>query len=92
MFTNDEVEWLAQDRCYCIPCERTRYGCPKKKPKDCPLIPDYKDAAEFEARVALRLAKAINGLQNLYPPNEFPKIPYQIILRDCRLKVEEEMQ
>ena len=57
MFTNDEVEWLAQDRSYCIPCDKTRYGCPKKKPKDCPLIPDYKDAAEFEAIVQKYLLK-----------------------------------
>jgi len=59
----------------------------------CPTrFKDWQDVAEFEARVALRLAKAFDGLQNLYPPVEFPKIPYQKVLKDCRCVIEAEME
>ena len=59
----------------------------------CPTqFKDWKDVAEFEARVALKLAHCIDGLQNLFPPEKFPRIPYTQILKDVRLAVEEQME
>lgn len=86
-----------EDTKYCKWCDISKhmYDCPFGSDGTvCPTKSVYclfRESAEFEARVALKLAKCIDGLQNLYPPEEFPRLPYQQILKDVRLAVEEEM-
>lgn len=73
MLTETEKKWLGgkSDADYPAPCVRTgkrglfdmRYclraceGDRASSPKYCPIASDYRDAAEFEARVALYMTK-----------------------------------
>ncbi len=65
MLTPNEIKWLRERKLRATPCDAELPGiicncCIEVINGDCPLKPDYRDAAEFEARVAVIAA---NGAQ-----------------------------
>lgn len=98
MLTNAENKWLEQRknlcaRCFCSCagdyCGRCHWGDDSKwhafDPKSC-LDENINllDAAEFEARVAVKAAELAAGLMQ--------QESTWSVLRDCRIAVEEEME
>ena len=67
MLTDSEREWLKdrRNKAYCRYCS-VIYLCsnPNASGFKCPLIPDYKDAAEFSERVAATLANIHFGTED----------------------------
>ena len=76
MLTTSEVEWLRERELRTTPCaaELPRVICDyciEMVGTVCPLKPDYRDAAEFEARVAVIAA---NGAQPCLVDDETPSL------------------
>lgn len=87
MLTESELVWLKdrRNKVYCRYCS-VIYLCsnPSASGFKCPLIPDYKDAAEFSERVAEKLAYLGAGGYGL-------GVNAHNMMMYCRLAVEEEM-
>lgn len=74
MLTDQEKEWLERRKCPCLHCSNHGVACgySLSEKATCEWLdldvdePDYKDAAEFEARVALWVTH--NGCPNFDPP------------------------
>lgn len=89
MLTESERQWLKnrRNKAYCRHCN------PFASDYSCPLTGNMKDTAEFEGRVAVKLAKVI---ANLVKENPFSDVEAQattpdLVLKWARLSVEEEM-
>lgn len=108
MLTEAEKKWLGgkSEEDYPAPCVRTgkrglfdmRY-CLKacednsaSSPKYCPIASDFRDVAEFEARVAARLAETAGDIALLLKQAGLEQLSDWQLLRIARLAVEEEMQ
>ena len=87
MLTESEREWLKnrRNKAYCRYCSGI-YLCsnPNASGFKCPLIPDYKNAALFEVRVAARLASYVETFGWKDCGRE--------LLKQASLVVEEEME
>ena len=91
MLTQSEREWYLlrpqNGTAFCFHCQNWGGDCALKS--SCPFNEDWKDAAEFEARVAARMATDENlGVDEDCPPD----MPFGWgRLKRARLQVEEEM-
>lgn len=103
MLTEQERKWLEKRkfRCsYCIHYERDIcFWCPDRKKFETSaysLTPDYRDAAEFEARVAEKLAGAWAIGEDMCFNNHcqlFDKVLCTACyLKNARIAVEQEME
>ena len=75
---------------YCIHCDRNEWA--ECDGQYCPTSGgDYKDAAEFEARCVVKLAKlSLLMIEVLFM--EKPSIDINDLIQECREEVEGEMQ
>ena len=107
MLTDKEKRWLEFRKDVCFRCEKRRQTCSLQLRDDCRkagypirdlamvIPPDYRDAAEFEARVAARLAGAwaigedmcFNNHCQLFAKDRCTAC----YLKNARIAVEEEM-
>lgn len=79
MLTDQEKAWLERRKCPCLHCSNHGVACgySLSEKATCEWLdldvdePDYKDAAEFEARVALWVTH--NGCPNFDPPCAYMK-------------------
>lgn len=79
MLTDQEKAWLERRKCPCLHCSNHGVACgySLSEKVTCEWLdldvdePDYKDAAEFEARVALWVTH--NGCPNFDPPCAYMK-------------------
>lgn len=98
MWTLSEKRWLIyRSNGYCRNwCRRNSMACLLPNKKHCPLCPskqDLQEAAEFEGRAAVKLAKVIAKLvkENPFSDIEVQAITPDLVLKWAYLKVEEEM-
>lgn len=108
MLTEKEKRWLEFRKNVCFRCKKRRQTCSLQLRDDCLKVgypirdlammfqPDYADAAEFEARVAARLAGAwaigedmcFNNHCQLFDKDRCTAC----YLKNARIAVEEEME
>lgn len=101
MLTDKEKRWLEGRDLRPAPCDNELPGalcdcCIEIIGTVCPLKPDYRDAAEFEARVSRCIAENASELDMISNNLQFlegfkAKSLAWYILREARIAVEEEM-
>lgn len=108
MLTEQERKWLELRKNVCFRCKKRRQTCSLSLREDCrkagyPIRdlammcqPDYRDAAEFEARVSRCIAENASELDMISNNLQFldgfkAKSLAWYILREARIAVEEEM-
>ena len=99
MLTEQEKKWLRERRTKSAPCSACwnwcRTHCGTFTHESCPLKPDYRDAAEFEARVSRYIAENASELDMISNDLQFlhgfkAKSLAWYILREARKAVEEQ--
>ena len=108
MLTEQEKRWLEFRKNVCFRCKKRRQTCSPVLRKICQkagypirdlamvIPPDYRDAAEFEARVSRCIAENASELDMISNNLQFldgfkAKSLAWYILREARIAVEEEM-
>lgn len=106
--TEQEMKWLELRKSVCFRCKKRRQTCSLSLREDCrkagyPIRdlammcqPDYRDAAEFEARVSRCIAENASELDMISNNLQFldgfkAKSLAWYILREARIAVEQEM-
>ena len=101
MLTEQEKKWLEKRNFRCSYCIHYKGGiegicfwCPDRKKFETSaysLVPDYRDAAEFEARVAERVAIMAQNFQLIHAIGyAVPNVSW--FLKQARIAVEQEME
>ena len=108
MLTEQEKRWLEFRKNVCFRCKKRRQTCSLQLREDCRkagypirdlamvIPPDYRDAAEFEARVSRCIAENASELDMISNNLQFldgfkAKSLAWYILREARIAVEEKM-
>lgn len=103
MLTDKEKRWLEFRKDVCFRCKKRRQTCSLQLRDDCRkagypirdlamvIPPDYRDAAEFEARVSRRLAVMLYMFQGLTALKLPPPTP-DWFLKQARLTEEAAME
>lgn len=92
--TSKAMKFYAMTQKQCCYCDLHR----SRSREYCPLVSDFKDAAEFEARVAAKMASTLRPCENCPDFLQAPRCPalglrpYYCMLRNARLAVEAEME